>query len=363
MEQQKQNILFEKDIKAIPLSNIYEEMENANENEHKIETPFSKKLKVKKQEVLLANTDTDMEKTTITIKPKRKYTKKPKVEVIEVPAPLTEAEVFAESEDEVETCKGCGEVDGEEQYDGYCETCHAEKLGHHAQATDQQESDDEESDEEDEEEEEVIETPIQTLTTKIILTKEQLADLERQRREIEAKAEYDAWFNNEEQVEADTMTYYEEEIQKSIEVLKRAGIDRYIGEHLGAFCDDAFVYKDIQPETIELVWKFLQKKKNPTKSAPKPKGEKGEKKAPTYEGKGKKAGTGNARAKCIERLNAGTLIPINIKKVGDAEWGSYSGGYPAVKRNGKWDCPTFKILKDQIGVKTIAEMDEWLKKQ
>jgi len=356
MEQQKQNILFEKDIKVNQLSNIYEEMEN----EHKIETPFSKKLKVKKQEVLLANTDTDMEQTTITIKPKRKYTKKPKVAVVEVPAPLTEAEEFSdpptESDDEVSTCKGCGEVDGEGQYDGYCETCYAEKLGHYPQATDK-ESDDEGSDDE-----EVVENPIQTLTTKIILTKEQLADLERQRREIEAKAEYDAWFNNEEQVEADTMTYYKAEIEKSIEVLKRAGIDGYIGEHLTAFCDDAFEYKDIQPETIELVWKFLQKKKNP-KSAPKPKGEKVEKKVPTYEGKGKKAGTGDARAKCIERLNAGTLIPTNLKKVGDEEWGSYSGGYPAVKKNGKWDCPTFKILKEEIGVKTISEYAEWLGKQ
>jgi len=60
---------------------------------------------------------------------------------------------FEDEEEEIELCKGCGEVDGEEQYDWYCEDCRAEKLGHHQQATEVEEEAEEEEAEEEEAEE------------------------------------------------------------------------------------------------------------------------------------------------------------------------------------------------------------------
>lgn len=377
MESKKQNILFEKDIKVNPLYNIYDEMEteNANENAQKIETPFGKKLKANKQEDLLAKANTDTNMNTITetktlTKGQIAYQKqKAKKEALKAPAVKI---IVEESDDEVETCKVCGEVEGEEQYEGCCETCYAEKLGHHAQATDQQESDEEESDEEEEDEEEeeeaVAETPIQTLTNKITLTKEQLADLENQRREIEAKAEYDAWFNNKEQVEEDTMTYWKAEVAKACDVLTKAGINRF-HYHLECWCDSKFNYDDIEPETIELVWNFLKKKT--AKSAPKAKGEKKERTAPTYEGKGKKAGTGDARKKDIANLNAGKTDKVKYaKKVGNKTWSLMfedrkDGGLAVVKDSkGVYDIPVFKEVGGMVGIsiKTKQEYIDWVKK-
>jgi hypothetical protein len=62
---------------------------------------------------------------------------------------------FEEEEEEIELCKGCGECDGEEQYDWYCEECRAENLGHYKQATEVDEETDEDEDE-DEAENEII---------------------------------------------------------------------------------------------------------------------------------------------------------------------------------------------------------------
>jgi hypothetical protein len=208
-----------------------------------------------------------------------------------------------------------------------------------------------------------VATPIQTLTAKITLTKEQLADLERQRREIEAKELYDTWFNNEEQVEADTLAYYQAEIVKTIEVLKKAGIDNSVVQYQTAFCNGGWDYADISPATLKLVWDFHHKKT--AKSAPKAKGEAKAKTEPTYEGKGKKAGTGDARAKDIATLNSGKISSLTYaKKVGNKTWSLMRNTLVIVKDNkGVYDMPIFKEVGGMIGVpmKTKQDYIDWIK--
>ena len=271
------NISSKKDIENIELSNIYN-----------METPAVAK--------------------TITIKPKRQYNKKVKPSVVE---PVVE-------EVEIECCKGCGDCDGEEQYGWYCETCYAEKLGHYPQATDNNNDDDEE---EDEVVDEIPETPIQTIKIKITHTKEQLAELERQRREIEEKEVYNSWFKDEEQVEKDTLAYYQAEIEKTKEVLKKAGIDKNIIYHLDGYCDSAFVYKDITPDIIELVWNFHHKKTSKSTSTT------GKTKPQNPIGEGKRRGERE------EKLNSGKM---NDKIMGLTDvWKGYKWGLLERGKDGK----------------------------
>jgi hypothetical protein len=316
MNTQKQNIFIEKDIKANRLSNIYEEMENANENEneHKIESPFSKKLKGKKQEVLLANTDTDMEQTTITIKPKRQYIKKAKPSiVVEEPAPLTEAEDFSDPPAEEE------EVDAPSTTDS-----------------------DEESDEEEEEEED-----------------EEVALLKRLAELKEAKAKKEAQGN----IAELRKTFCEQTEQQRQAILVKY---HALNEEQLALQSKLFKINEGEFDE-ELIANHLNKN---TKSAPKPKGEKVEKKIPTYEGKGKKAGTGDARKKDVANLNSGKIEKVKYaKKVGDKTWslmfeGRKDGGLAVVKDNkGVYDIPVFKEVGGMIGVsiKTKQEYIDWVK--
>jgi hypothetical protein len=93
-------------------------------------------------------------------------------------------------EDEIELCKGCGECDGEEQYNNYCEECYNEKLGHYPDHTgeDEEESDDE-SEEEPEEEIIYIDNGLKTNTVSNISNTEmtELEQLKKRVAELEAE--------------------------------------------------------------------------------------------------------------------------------------------------------------------------------
>jgi hypothetical protein len=112
---------------------------------------------------------------------------------------------------------------------------------------------------------------------------------------------------------------------------------------------------------------------NPTPiKTKKPKGEKSstDKKEPTYEGRGKKAGTGEARGKYIASLNSGKIDKLSYaKKVGENTWSLLyedrkDGGIPIVKyKNGIYDMPIFKEIGTMIGVpmKTKQNYIDWIK--
>jgi hypothetical protein len=98
---------------------------------------------------------------------------------------------------------------------------------------------------------------------------------------------------------------------------------------------------------------------------------KGEHKEPTYEGKGKPAGTGDARKKDIDNLNSGKTEKVTYaKKVGTNTWslmfeGRRDGGLAVVKdNNGVYNIPLFKEIEAMIGVsiKTKKDYIEWVKK-
>lgn len=271
------------------------------------------------------------------------YQKRKALKIITAPAPaiklvVEESDVEESDDDEVETCKGCGEVDGEEQYDGYCETCYGEKLGHHAPVADEEESDEEESDEEEVEEDE-----------EVVLLK-RLAELK------EAKARKEAQGNIEEL--RNTLREHQQTL-----VLQASNHLLHLQQQLAQINEGVF--------DEELITEHLSKSKPASKSAPKAKGEKGVKKEPTYEGKGKKAGTGEARKKDIANLNAGKTDKVKYsKKVGDKTWSLMfedrrDGGLAIVKDNkGVYDIPVFKEVGGMVGVsiKTKQEYIEWIKK-
>ena len=114
---------------------------------------------------------------------------------------------------------------------------------------------------------------------------------------------------------------------------------------------------------LKLVWDFHHKKT--AKSAPKAKGEAKAKTEPTYEGKGKKAGTGDARAKDIATLNSGKISSLTYaKKVGDKTWSLMRSNLVIVKDSkGVYDMPIFKEVGGMIGVpmKTKQDYIDWIK--
>lgn len=97
---------------------------------------------------------------------------------------------------------------------------------------------------------------------------------------------------------------------------------------------------------------------------------KGEKKEPTYEGKGKKAGTGEARVKDIANLNSGKTDKVKYgKKVGTNTWslmfeGRRDGGLAVVMDDkGLFNIPVFKEVGGMLGVSIKTKQDylEWVK--
>jgi hypothetical protein len=270
------NISSQKDIENIELSNIY-------------------------------NMETPAVENTITIKPKRQYNKKAKPSVVE---PVVE-------EVEIECCKGCGECDGEEQYGWYCETCYAEKLGHYPQATDKNDDDDEE-----EVVDEIPETPIQTIKIKITHTKEQLAELEKQRKEIEAKEVYNNWYKDEEKVVADVYAYYKAEAEKSYEILVKAGVEKNVAQYQLTYIDILHLeYNELDPELIEKVWNLNHKKTSKSTSTT------GKTKPQNPIGEGKRRGERE------EKLNSGKM---NDKIMGLTDvWKGYKWGLLERGKDGK----------------------------
>lgn len=108
---------------------------------------------------------------------------------------------------------------------------------------------------------EIPDTPIQTIKIKITHTKEQLAELEKQRKEIESKEVYNTWYNNHEKVVEDAYAYYKAEAKKSYDLLIKAGINNNVAQYQLTFCDALELeYKSFPPELIELVWNFHNKK-------------------------------------------------------------------------------------------------------
>jgi hypothetical protein len=335
MNTQKQNIFIEKDIEASQVSNIYGEMNTETENAQKIETSFNKKLKGKKENLLLANTDTDTNMNTTTevktlTKGQIAYQKaKAKKEALKATAPQIVVEESDDEEDEpvADTIPAPEPVADEE--------------------SDEEESDDDESDEE--EEEEVVEEAVVEEDEEAVLLK-RLAELK------EAKAKQEARTNIE-ALRTELKVYQQGLIDKAKEELKR------LTTQLAQI--DAGVYDE------ELIAKHLSKSKPASKSAPKAKGEKGEKKAPTYEGKGKKAGTGDAREKIVANLNSGKTEKVKYaKKVGTNTWSLMyeerkDGGIAVVKDSkGVYSIPVLKEVGKVIGVsiKTKQDYIDWVKK-
>ena len=327
MNTQKQNIFIEKDIKVIPLSNIYGEMNTANENEQKIESPFPKKLKANKQEVLLAkaNTDTNMNTTTeiktLTkgqIAYQKAKAKKEELKAQAVKPPAVKL-VVAESDDE--------ESDEEEDAPVVDTIPAPEPVADEEESEEEEESEDEEA----------------------VLLK-RLAELK------EAKAKKEARTNIQEL--RNELRDYQQTL-----VLQASKQLLHLQQQLAQIDEGVF--------DEELIAKHLSKNATATKSAPKPKGEKGVKKAPTYEGKGKKAGTGDARKKDIANLNSGKTEKVKYaKKVGTNTWslmfeGRKDGGLAVVKDSkGVYDIPVFKEVGRMVGVpiKTKQDYIDWVKK-
>jgi hypothetical protein len=299
------------------------------QNEHKIESSFSKKLKVKKQKDLLANTDDTMEQTNTTIKVKRSYNKKPKLVVAEPPAPLTIEEEFKPAdEDEIETCKGCGEVDGEEQYGWYCETCYGEKLGHYPQATDQQEEQDEEQEEEEDEE-------------KILLAK--LAEIKKKKVVAQAR-------ENIGELRQELKTYQRGLIEKAQAEVKRLQ-EQYEQIDEGVF-DEELIAKKTQPKSSS-----KERKTNKAVGA-------------VGEGKFRHQATENLNTKYDafkKQLLGGGLF---TKSINGYSWTLYGKGEHLVvkyKEDGevKYALPTFKDVPAMCGEGNTfdknTELKEWIK--
>jgi hypothetical protein len=340
MNTQKQNIFIEKDIEASQVSNIYGEMNTANENAQKIETSFNKKLKANKQEDLLskANTDTNMNTTTETktlTKGQIAYQKqKAKKEALKAQA--EEVKPPAESDDE--------ESDEEEDAPVVDTIPAPEPVADEEESEEEEESEDEEDEEE--EEEEVVEA----VDEKSALLK-RLAELEAEEAKKNARTNIQA-------LRTELKVYQQGLIDKARDELKR------LTTQLAQI--DAGVYDE------ELIAKHLSKSKPASKkSAPKAKGEKGEKKAPTYEGKGKKAGTGDAREKIVANLNSGKTEKVKYaKKVGTNTWSLMyeerkDGGIAVMKDSkGAYSIPVLKEVGKVIGVsiKTKQDYIDWVKK-
>ena len=120
-----------------------------------------------------------------------------------------------------------------------------------------------------------------------------------------------------------------------------------------------------------LITKYLAKSSPPNTKNPNGKKSATEKKVPTYEGRGKKAGTGEARRKEVARLNRGNTSNLTYsKKVGENTWslmfeGRRDRGIPVIKnKEGIYDIPVFKQVAGIIGVpmKTKQDYIEWIKK-
>jgi hypothetical protein len=96
-----------------------------------------------------------------------------------------------------------------------------------------------------------------------------------------------------------------------------------------------------------------------------------EKKQPTYEGTGKKAGTGNTRLKEIEDMNAGKLNDkiTHSKTINGKEWSilfegrKRDGGIPVYKccDTDEYFMPLFKEVAELTGVKLKEDYFEWVK--
>jgi hypothetical protein len=98
--------------------------------------------------------------------------------------------------------------------------------------------------------------------SKVEELKQQIAELERQKREIEEKGEYDNWFNDKELVISDVCDYFKAEAQKSYELLIKAGINRDVANYQLSYCENRKIECDdsIAPEIIEIVWNSKHKK-------------------------------------------------------------------------------------------------------
>jgi len=253
-------------------------------------------------------------------------------EVLEL-AKQAEAESLAKlraieaEQDEDEICKGCINNNGEDIYDGYCEECHAEQLGHHQQAPDAQEDD-----------------AISNLTDEYDEEKALLAKLA----EVKLKKAKAQARENITELRAELKEYQQKLIAETEQHLAKlkAQFDT-IDE--GAYDDELIDKKVIIP-----------------KQTAKPKGER---KQPTYEGKGKKAGTGDCRAKLIAMLNNGK----NLNKLSYAKlykgmtWYLYdetrpNKGVQVYKdEDGKYDIPILMDC-DWIGFRRTKQgYIDWLK--
>jgi hypothetical protein len=313
-----------------------------NTEEQKIESPFNKKLKANKQEDLLAkaNTDTNMNTTTeiktLTkgqIAYQKAKAKKEELKAQAVKAPAVKL-VVAESDDE--------ESDEEEDAPVVDTIPAPEPVADEEESEEEEESEDEEEEEEEEEEAVVDE--------KSALLK-RLAELEAEEAKKNARTNIQA-------LRTELKVYQQGLIDKAREELKR------LTTQLAQI--DAGVYDE------ELIAKHLSKSKPASKkSAPKAKGEKGEKKAPTYEGKGKKAGTGDAREKIVANLNSGKTEKVKYaKKVGTNTWSLMyeerkDGGIAVMKDSkGAYSIPVLKEVGKVIGVsiKTKQDYIDWVKK-
>jgi len=251
-----------------------------------------------------------------------------------------------EEEEVIERCKGCGEVDGDKQYDWYCEDCYAEKLGHHQQPTATEEDIDGDD------------TDTDSIDEKIKLTEEQLKDLRKEKHRKTARENIveirDA--------RIDECMSEVERIQKLIEKLTADSLDyqREINIIRGGGQDECLIIQYVMnAEADELLKKHKKEKK-----------EKQEKKEPTYEGKGKKAGTGDGRLKDLENLNAGkTTNKLTYSKVvGEATWsllyeGRKDGGLAVYKKGDEYFIPVFKDVAELVGsnIKVKKDYLEWIK--
>lgn len=275
------------------------------------------------------NTEIEIEipiQKTIKIRPKK--TNKKNI--------VVEEKVEEEEEEVIERCKGCGEVDGDKQYDWYCEDCYAEKLGHHQQPTATEEDIDGDDDD--------------SLDEKIQLTEEQLKELLKEKKTKIAKeniAQLRGVRINECEGEISRIIKLQEKLKYDIEILQKEISDINEGNQ-----DNLLIHLYVE----------LYEAKN-TKATK-------EKKQPTYEGKGKKAGTGNGRLKDLENLNAGkTTNKLTYSKVvGEATWsllyeGRRDGGLAVYKQGDEYFIPVFKDVAELIGsdIKVKSDYLEWIK--
>ena len=318
-KEKKIETLFPENINSItPVA-----MNNQTENNsvHKIETLFQEEVK-SILPVAIMNTQTE--------KPKRTYTKK--IKVIEEPEfkfylSYEDADRNTESYTDLETAKIAMKAVIEKDIYDWVQIC---DIGTDDVIEEWEKPEEEDEEEEEEDEEEVL--------------LKRLAELKEAKIKKEAKS-------NIVQLRNEFREYTQVLINETQE--KLLCLQTELSQIDTGMFDDALISKHLQ------------------KSKPKSKSEKSNKTPPKYEGKGKKAGTGEARLKDIASLNSGKIDKLSYaKKVGEDTWslmyeGRKDGGLPVVKDSkGVYYIPEFKqigVILGFPGMKTKKDYIDWIK--